>query len=170
MTHSRWVRQWRVPSRSDPHKEPYTVSADHQGRFACSCPRWKFARAPKPDCDHIAQIKAGASTGDAAQMPAPEPNLEYCYVREVTPVVVGGVITKVRTPLLPIGDDHFCLTLLYDLAQAGVRWPTLRERYRLPKSLTPSQVADYIRRHGRKIYGPWAEGEGFRGFEIVRVE
>jgi hypothetical protein len=71
-----YVRSWDVPTSSD---GTWKVSERVDGTFACSCPKWKFARAPKRECHHIAAVRAhpnlyfaGAvarATGKAAPCP-----------------------------------------------------------------------------------------------------
>lgn len=82
-----YVRSWDVPTSSD--GSTWKVSERVDGTFACT--KWKFARAPKPECHHIGAVRAhpnlyfaGAvarATGSAAPCPrlsaahrdAPEP-------------------------------------------------------------------------------------------------
>lgn len=45
------LHQWEVASHSS--SEVYKVTEYDDGSWACSCPRWKFAKAPKMDCKHI---------------------------------------------------------------------------------------------------------------------
>lgn len=51
-----YVEAWDVESLTDCSKR-YVVSKRKDGRFACSCPAWKFASAPKPDCKHIRALR-----------------------------------------------------------------------------------------------------------------
>lgn len=182
-----WKQQWRVPSDSNP-TQAYTVSLKQDGSYACACARWKFARAPKPDCHHIEQVKGGNFDDPEAPSDAPEPDtpappqvrVVLCHVRGVTPVVdSGGRVTEVHTPLIPFGDPYFTLTVVYDLLKAGVSWATVNKRYHLREMrLTRSQVEDYVRRYGRKLYGPLNKTsgnypvevpQGYEGFEIVEA-
>ncbi len=55
-----WVERWTVQSTSNPAKT-YTVARHLDGHYGCTCPRWKFARAPKPDCKHIVNLRAELS-------------------------------------------------------------------------------------------------------------
>lgn len=50
-----YIRDWTVDSISRPGKT-HKVSQRRDGTFACDCERWKFARAPKPDCHHITSV------------------------------------------------------------------------------------------------------------------
>lgn len=50
-----WVNRWPVVSKTN--GQEYTVSISDSGVWACSCPRWKFSKAPKPDCKHILRVK-----------------------------------------------------------------------------------------------------------------
>lgn len=77
-----WIQRWEVPSRSDSGKS-YTVGRKADGTFGCSCPAWKFAKAPKPDCDHIISIQDTFEINRAEKMPLlkmpkiqPDPPLE----------------------------------------------------------------------------------------------
>lgn len=45
-----WVKKWNVEGSNG---DVYVVSQKDDGTFGCSCPAWKFAKAPKPDCKHI---------------------------------------------------------------------------------------------------------------------
>jgi hypothetical protein len=56
MTANTYLRGWDVQSRSDPDRK-HRVSVMVSGRYGCSCGAWKFARAPKPDCHHIREVK-----------------------------------------------------------------------------------------------------------------
>lgn len=53
----RWVRRWRVASRTVPGRA-YTVAVDRAGRWGCSCPGWIYHRAR---CGHIAATAAIAA-------------------------------------------------------------------------------------------------------------
>jgi hypothetical protein len=56
MTANAWVRGWDVQSRSEPGKK-HRVSQAADGHFGCACGKWAFAKAPKPDCHHIVEVK-----------------------------------------------------------------------------------------------------------------
>jgi len=45
----------------------YIVAIDQNGKWACSCPAWKFHRAPKVDCKHINATKAGLRRREEAR-------------------------------------------------------------------------------------------------------
>jgi len=51
-----WVERWEVEGLTG----TYTVARRPDGRYGCSCPHWKFHKAPKPDCKHI-QAMFGAT-------------------------------------------------------------------------------------------------------------
>jgi hypothetical protein len=55
-----YVDAWEVESLTEPGKV-YVVSKRRDGTMACSCPRWKFAHAPKADCKHIQALRFEAS-------------------------------------------------------------------------------------------------------------
>jgi len=52
----RWAKQWVVESQSGPGV--YTVSLDHDGNYACSCPGWT-RHMPRMDCKHILEVRSG---------------------------------------------------------------------------------------------------------------
>lgn len=56
-----YVEAWEVESLTDSAKV-YTVSKRKDGTLACSCPAWKFAHAPKPDCKHIRALRSDLIT------------------------------------------------------------------------------------------------------------
>lgn len=49
-----WAQTWDVTGSSG---DTYRVGQRASGEFGCSCPGWKFKKAPKPDCKHIRAIK-----------------------------------------------------------------------------------------------------------------
>lgn len=51
-----WVNRWEVSSETDPDKT-YVVGQKTDGSWGCGCPRWRFSKAPRPDCKHILGIK-----------------------------------------------------------------------------------------------------------------
>ena len=165
---TKWVKQWKVPSESNPSKL-YTVSMDTNGNYVCHC--WPFLRS-RTTCKHIEQVKAGIWGAVGDESAQPEPEIQFCYVQEVQPEYEadGKTIRLLKTPLLPIGNTHFQATLMFDLHRYGVAWPTLVKRYQLDKSWTPASVEVYLREHGgRMIYGDWVEGNGFDGFKVVSM-
>jgi len=56
----RWVKQWDVPSHSNPDKL-YKVSQAEDDTFGCDCPVWKFRRL---ECKHIQQVKRHLEMGN----------------------------------------------------------------------------------------------------------
>jgi hypothetical protein len=111
------------------------------------------AARPQPQSDHDAR----------------EPRMVLCNVRGVTPVsnAAGTEVIEVKTPPIPAGNDHFLLTVLFDLFKQGVTWDTLRQRYHLPRDVTLTWMQEYIRDYGRLTYGPWTDGVGFDGFTYI---
>ena len=137
-----WIRKCNVPASSG---GTWTVSLKEDGTYDCSCPAWKFAKAPKPDCHHIAFIKTNPCYGEQAFK-----QVVFARVREVT-VRDDGVLL---TPLIPFNDLHFSLTVACDLARLGTS-PADVAKYLHSNRLQVAQA--YIAEHGRKIYGPWSE-------------
>jgi len=80
-----WVRQWIVVSPTSGHE--YKVSQKVDASFACSCPAWKFKKAPKPPCKHIAYVQAnvGVDTRDVAVILA-EAGIKMPPVRTATAI------------------------------------------------------------------------------------
>lgn len=173
----RYEQQWDVPSESDPSAY-YTVSLTQEGQLICSC--WPFLRNRQP-CKHIRTVQAGkiaprgqtlaAPRTNAVPVAGPELRLVLANVRCVTPVAkkADAVITSVKVPEIPRGNEHFLLTVLYDLARLGVTWPALVARYRLASDLTAEWVEQYITEYGRLIYGPPQDGR-FQGWEYIPPE
>lgn len=154
-----YQHQWSVPSETDDTKV-YKVSLTKEGEYKCSCPRWIFKRE---QCKHIIRVKNG-------EIDEPISNLVIVlYNCEQVELGKGKKKGEIHFPLIPIGDSHFLLTLLYDATKYGVPWSILRERYDLPSSLKRSDVENYIERHGRKIYGDWVKGKGHQGFKIIQI-
>ena len=46
-----WPDRWEVQSLTDPDKT-YIVARKNDGTIGCSCPAWKFHKAPKINCKH----------------------------------------------------------------------------------------------------------------------
>jgi len=153
-----WIQQWNVPATNG---GTWIVSLKHDGTYACSCPVWKFARAPKPDCKHIEMIRADASSINVG--PSAPKQVVLANVREVT----EDSGNKLLTPLIPMGDLHFCLTVAFDLARHGAGVSDIK-RYSHGNSL--KTIREFIETRGRKIFGPWsAEFCRHEGFDIIPV-
>jgi hypothetical protein len=148
-----WIRKWSVPASAG---GSWTVSLKHDGTYGCSCPAWKFAKGPKPDCRHIEFVRANPSYGEQAFK-----RIVLANVREVT----HGENDVLLTPLVPLGDLHFSLTVAYDLARMGAA-PEDVAKYLHGNRLGAAQA--YIAQYGRKIYGPWSdEGRRHDGYQII---
>jgi SWIM zinc finger len=65
------VQQWEVTSTTDTSKD-YIVSKRKDGAYSCSCPHWKFHKAPKPVCKHIAALLGNVPTVIPALVPTRE--------------------------------------------------------------------------------------------------
>jgi len=92
-----WVERWDViGSRGD----TYVVSKRQDGSYGCSCPAWRFARAPKPDCRHIIATIADTALPTLAPVPAPNysPNRIVAQTRGI-PVERFTVKRKIREEL-----------------------------------------------------------------------
>lgn len=119
-------------------------------------PRMEICQGAQTDCHHIDLIKANPSYGDH-----PFKRIVLANVREVT----QGENDVLLTPLIPLGDLHFGLTVACDLARLGAS-PQDVARYLHGNRIRVAQ--DYISQHGRKIYGPWSEQRRcHEGYEIV---
>jgi hypothetical protein len=138
---SKWIKRWTIPSNSEPGKE-YVVSLAADGTYGCSCPAWKFRRL---ECSHIQLVKVGGGTEGKEP-----PSIMLAVVREVT---LQPETNTVLTPLIPIGNEHFQATVVYDLFRAGVPWSVIRERYDIAKINSLTTIKQYIEAHGRMIYG-----------------
>lgn len=47
-----WPDRWEVQSLTDPDKT-YIAARKQDGTMGCSCPSWKFHKAPKINCKHL---------------------------------------------------------------------------------------------------------------------
>ena len=47
-----WPDRWEMQSTTDPDVT-YILARKKDGTFGCSCPRWKFHKAPKIACKHL---------------------------------------------------------------------------------------------------------------------
>jgi hypothetical protein len=149
-----WIRKWNVDASNG---GTWTVGVKADGSYGCSCPAWKFAKAPKPDCRHIEFVKTNPSCSEAKPR-----RIVLANVSEVTPNGDEDLLT----PLIPFGDLHFSLTVACDLARQGAAREDVK-RYLNGNRLSDAQ--EYISTHGRKVYGPWSpERRRHQGFEIVR--
>ena len=152
-----WVKRWKV---NGSNSSIHTVAQRQDGSWGCSCPAWKFAHAPKPDCHHILTVKQNPNLRPDTPIPTRERVL--AHVREVTP---KG--KNLLTPLIPVGDAWFAATVAYDLNRFGAS-PEDVKSYLYGNSLR--KVIAYIQARGRRIYGPQKGLGGFVNFETVPVE
>ena len=76
VTEERWVKQWKVPSASNPAKS-YTVSMDKDGNYACHC--WPFLNS-RVTSKHIEAVKGGAYPAINEAL-APEPQIVFANVQ-----------------------------------------------------------------------------------------
>jgi hypothetical protein len=53
--HDVWRERWEVQSTTDGSKT-YICARKQDGSFGCSCPAWKFHKAPKPHCKHLISL------------------------------------------------------------------------------------------------------------------
>lgn len=175
-----YEQQWDVPSDSNPSSY-YTVSLTQEGQLICHC--WPFLRT-REACKHIRQVQAGqiaprgqplarpsATAAAAPTITVNELRLVLANVRCVTPVAdqADAEIHTVKVPQLPANNEHFLLTVLYDLLQLGVAWPALQKRYKVARELSPEWVTQYITEYGRLIYGPPHDGR-FQGLDYIPPE
>ncbi len=146
-----WIRSWTVPGSEG---NEWKVSQRANGTYGCSCPAWKFAHAPKPDCHHILAVRRNPDIG-TIKIPA----VVLANVAMVTPK--GG---KFYTPLIPIGDSWFSATVAYDLHRHGASSEDVK-RYTFRNPL--SHIIAYIERHGRRVYSGWLKGRGYTGYATI---
>lgn len=67
----RWPVRWSVLS-SGGDKEYIVAMNPDTGAWACSCPKWKFHKAPKAPCKHINQVRAKEPVDKTKTTPADE--------------------------------------------------------------------------------------------------
>lgn len=162
----KYLKQYRVPSRSDPLKS-YKVSVTDKGNWECDCPAWKF-RSPRRDCHHIEAVKANPDVFEEPGALSPEdiyPKIVLANVLEVT----KKENNELYVPLIPIGGAFslgFTATVIYDLLKYGVPWGEVKEKYgKLLKRMDGSparkkDVIDFINSHGRTVLKE--HGDGWR--------
>ena len=85
-----WAERWLVSGSTG---SEYVVARRPDGTFGCSCPGWKFKKAPKPDCKHIRAMREAVSMQPAA--------LPYDLKREAERAVARGAVPKPRLPAVP---------------------------------------------------------------------
>jgi DNA-directed RNA polymerase subunit RPC12/RpoP len=62
-----WDNRWEIIS--DASGEKYTVGQRSFGTWSCSCKKWIFSKAPKPDCKHILELKTERARTDRTPTP-----------------------------------------------------------------------------------------------------
>lgn len=91
-----WPERWEVDSHSS--DSVYVVARRMDAVYdvwGCSCPSWRFKRAPKSDCSHITEVKQQLAANVA----------EYCEWRarnqkEIETIV--GKITPIPSPIATV--------------------------------------------------------------------
>jgi len=63
-----YVKQWKVPSDSDPDKI-YTVKEDTAGKLSCDCPIWIYNRRGDRTCKHTDHLKATLKEDEKVKKP-----------------------------------------------------------------------------------------------------
>lgn len=96
-----YVEAWDVESLSEPGKT-YVVSRRKTGELACSCPAWKFHKAPKPDCKHIRAL--AGELGAEAMRYIPD-------VVKTTPIPISRPTTTTQ-PLVTVSFDGIVVGIL----------------------------------------------------------
>jgi hypothetical protein len=107
------LHQWDVASRSS--SDSYKVTEYDDGSWACSCPRWKFGKAPKQDCKHILttqSVEMGGGTvlsalygmpvssNDSRTATAIMQHREEVEVRMKQPIKAPHIITQTRRSII----------------------------------------------------------------------
>ncbi len=156
-----YLKQWVVPSDSDPNKT-YKVSLTPEHELQCSCPRWIFKREM---CKHIQDVIAGVYS--YPENLRPKFNLTFGRVIQVE---LQDDRTTVMLPLRPVGDTDFLATILYDALILGISWKEIRDLEQPPKEWRPMNIIEHVRHHGRKIYVEGGDYLGANGFQYIRLE
>lgn len=156
------LKQWEVPSDTDPDKT-YTVTNWEDG-WGCDCPKWKFARAPKPDCKHIEAVQDG-EWDDKASLDIPIAPGQVAY----TQIIDGYCLV----PLIPINEytTDILATAMYDMLQLGFSWQRVKEYWQHMWKEQPKKQAiiSYIEHNGRFEYTDWVKERGWIGHRHVPV-
>jgi len=100
-----WADRWGVTGDSGTE---YVVSRKDDGSWACSCPAWKFHKAPRPNCKHIDRLL-----------------LELAgFERQPTVVQPTVVRPQIAPPRAPVAQQHIPvinLGAMAELARLRVR-------------------------------------------------
>lgn len=139
---AKWVQSFEVPSTSG--DGTYVVSLDKTGSWGCSCPHWKFRRAP---CKHILSVQAQVEQ----TRPRYERVVPTCRAANV-PEVTKDRDDLLLIPLLPLDDEHFLATVVVDLLMHGLPYFEIRQRYHLPSSRRREDYIQLVVARGRRIY------------------
>jgi hypothetical protein len=83
-----WVKRMKVEGS---HGDEYTVALNDSDAWGCSCPAWKFKRAPKADCKHIQAVKAGLAVRRPTELRLFRIDCEPYYEAAIAPAVVGVI-------------------------------------------------------------------------------
>ncbi len=146
---AQWIKKWQVAGSSG---STYTVSADIDGNYGCSCPVWKFRRE---QCKHIDEVKNNLIIN--AGIPGNK-NAQAGNVGEVT--IKRDVVLY---PLAPIGCVDIMATIVYDMQRAGVRRDIIQD-YKdrmLGKKVSYKAIQEHVEYKGRYVYQRWEKGRGW---------
>ncbi len=82
-----WIERYQVDSLTETDKS-YIVSEKTDGTWACSCPAWKFHRAPKVNCKHILATFLSLNVAKPAPVPKKRPVEVFAESYFVGPIPV----------------------------------------------------------------------------------
>ena len=98
-----WCNKWDVVGSKG---TPYVVAQKEDGTFGCSCPGWKFKKAPKPDCRHIRSMKQALNAmRGVSSVGTPPRDYRYGRVDQEVSVPVRQA-PVVETPVKVVVDDE----------------------------------------------------------------
>ena len=137
----KWIKKWTVQGS----KCPWTVAVTEDGQYGCSCPRWKFQRAPRTDCHHIQLVKDNPDLD--ANVPTVKP--EYVLVMADRPTREGD---KLLIPLVTPGDTDMEATICAFMLENGWSMGEVRERRNhMPRSWTAKAIRAHVERYGPAV-------------------
>jgi len=141
MKKDRWVKRWRVQGSND---KTWTVAIDKDGKYGCSCPRWKFHRE---ECHHITAIKMGLGSEVT-----PQQRPEYVLATVMKPTYDKDT-NRLFIPLIGVPDAMMMqATICFYMLRYGFPMSEIRRIRRIPGQWTAKAIIAHVEQHGEAEY------------------
>ena len=147
MKTDRWVKRWQIPKSTGDGF--WIVAIDKDGKYGCSCPRWKFKRE---NCHHIQCVQEHPGLNSNGQIESEKPTLIPAHVSKP---IYDAEQNTIFYPLVPIGGPVWMeATICYFLMEHGFSWSETKGRRHIPNSCgwTRQAIYGYIEQHGLAEY------------------